>query len=231
LSRLYRVTPDPRIREAAQEGLAFVLGLYSAEHRSWRDLRAEFEARYQDPSSGTWKDWWFSGGQNPAELLENRFEDQKMGAPEGASPREPFPSSWCHGSAGISLGLLACLDQVDEPEARTQVYSAIRSLTRLVEPPAYAEKGVVDLCCGHMGRVDVLLEASRRIQDAEILEAARILALRVVRRARRAGRYELSAARGTDVFSPGLFQGIAGVGYALLRLVYPDRLPCLLLLE
>jgi lantibiotic modifying enzyme len=227
LSQLYRVKPSPRIREAAEEGLAFVQGLYSPERRSWRDLRAEFEARYQDPSSGTWKDWWF----NPAESLENRSGAQPMDVPEEASPRDPFPSSWCHGSAGISLGLLACSDSFAGPEARAQATCAIRSLGSLVESPGYVWKGAADLCCGHMGRADVLLEASRRLEDAQILESARRLASRVVRRARETGGYELSAARGTDVFAPGLFQGIAGVGYALLRLVYPDRLPCLLLLE
>lgn len=225
LSQFHRVKPDPRIREAAEEGLAFVLGFYSPERRSWRDLRAEFEARFQDPSSGTWKDWWFSGAQKPEELLEGSAQGPASGF------RDPFPSSWCHGSAGTSLGLLAYHEPFGRPEVRVQAESAVRSLTELVDASAYADKGAVDLCCGHMGRVEVLLEASRRLQDGGIRESARTLALRVVRRAGKEGSHELSAARGANIFAPGLFQGIAGVGYALLRLVYPDRLPCLLLLE
>jgi lantibiotic modifying enzyme len=33
------------------------------------------------------------------------------------------------------------------------------------------------------------------------------------------------------VYNPGLFQGMAGIGYQLLRLACPDELPSLLLWE
>jgi len=46
LLRLDEASPDPKIRKAAMEGLSFVDSLYSAEHRSWRDVRPFFQARY-----------------------------------------------------------------------------------------------------------------------------------------------------------------------------------------
>ena len=50
-------------------------------------------------------------------------------------------------------------------------------------------------------------------------------------RARRRGRYNVLAARGTDQFAPTLFQGLAGVGYTFLRLATPTETPSVLLLE
>ncbi|MFL6292914.1 MAG: hypothetical protein ACJ759_18630 [Thermoanaerobaculia bacterium] len=54
---------------------------------------------------------------------------------------------------------------------------------------------------------------------------------RVCQRAEVRGGYQLSAARGTEIFAPSLFQGLAGIGYTLLRVAEPERLPSLLLLE
>jgi lantibiotic modifying enzyme len=34
-----------------------------------------------------------------------------------------------------------------------------------------------------------------------------------------------------SVYQPGFFQGMAGIGYALLRLAHPDLLPSVLLWE
>ncbi|HVR99487.1 MAG TPA: lanthionine synthetase LanC family protein, partial [Thermoanaerobaculia bacterium] len=84
---------------------------------------------------------------------------------------------------------------------------------------------------GHMGRIETLLSASLRLDDEGCREAAHELMDRVCSRAQERGRYELSAARGTDVFAPSLFQGASGVGYTLLRLAAPAELPSLLLFE
>jgi lantibiotic modifying enzyme len=53
----------------------------------------------------------------------------------------------------------------------------------------------------------------------------------VWRQARRRGRYDVAAARGTHRFSPTLFQGVAGIGYTFLRLARPADLPSIALLE
>ncbi|MDP9121133.1 MAG: hypothetical protein M3O15_07160, partial [Acidobacteriota bacterium] len=57
---LYQVTGERDLLEAAREGLAFVRGLYSLEHRTWLDPRVLFQARYR-LARGTWRDWWASG--------------------------------------------------------------------------------------------------------------------------------------------------------------------------
>jgi lantibiotic modifying enzyme len=220
LLRLYEVTGRPELLAAAREGLAFVRDLYSPERRSWRDIRADFEARYR-PRRGTWRDWWAKG------TLED-LEECSSVAPAAV---ERYPDMWCHGSAGIALGRLGALHLDDSPEAREEISGVLQRVQGHAAAPRSGADGPDDLCCGHMGTIELLLEAHRRMGDSEALEAAQTLMARILERARAQGRFQLSAARGTDVFAPSLFQGIAGIGYTLLRLAEPEALPCLLLLE
>jgi lantibiotic modifying enzyme len=87
------------------------------------------------------------------------------------------------------------------------------------------------LCCGNLGRIDVLLEASRRLRRPVLAEAALRQADRLVRAAKAAGSFQLFANLPREVFNPSLFQGTAGIGYELLRLASPETLPSVLLVE
>jgi len=82
-----------------------------------------------------------------------------------------------------------------------------------------------DLCCGNAGRVDVLVEASRKLGDPALLSAAHHLADALLERASRNGFYSLQL-KGETVLDVRFFPGLSGIGYALLRLVAADRLPC-----
>jgi lantibiotic modifying enzyme len=73
-----------------------------------------------------------------------------------------------------------------------------------------------------MGRAEVLLEAARYLDCPELEVQARQRASCVV-----AGLLPA----GERPFIPGFFQGSAGIGYGLLRLIAPDRLPSILLWE
>jgi lantibiotic modifying enzyme len=218
LLRLYEATGRAELREAAREGLAFVRGLYAPEHGGWRDIRAEFEARYR-PRRGTWKDWWAQGTLDDLEEVTPRaLVDQYL-------------DGWCHGSAGIALGRLGALHLEDGPEVREEIGRTLEKVRLPARLGEVAASGPDDLCCGHMGRIELLLYSHGRIGDEDALAAANRLMAGILDRARREGGFQVSAARGTQAFAPMLFQGIAGIGYTLLRLAAPDALPCLLLLE
>jgi len=87
------------------------------------------------------------------------------------------------------------------------------------------------VCCGNLARAEALLAAARA-DDGELLERARTIGRRTVERARRRGHFRLSGT-GTDyrVFDPGFFQGLAGIGYELLRLARPRELPSVVAFE
>ena len=129
--------------------------------------------------------------------------------------------SWCRGSAGIGLSRLGSLDDTD-PEVRSDIEAALESLPRV------ATSDPDSLCCGRMGQADFLLSAGLRLGQRSLCRAAATIARQTLTRALREGRF----ATGTDEgFRPGLFQGLSGIGYELLRLHAPDTVPSVLLWE
>jgi len=53
----------------------------------------------------------------------------------------------------------------------------------------------------------------------------------MIERARRDGGYRLLSGEPDDAANPSLFAGIAGIGFELLRLANPTRLPSVLLFQ
>ncbi|MFP2928993.1 lanthionine synthetase LanC family protein, partial [Pyxidicoccus sp. 3LG] len=226
LQRLHEATGDRELGDAASEGWAFVRGLYSPEHGNWRDIRATLQLRARIGEGSTWRDFWFSDwSDGPAAELAT-------GAEEPLGPLvDAFGNSWCHGGAGIVLARLAALHLVDTPEVREELSGALPRVAAFAQPEQLARGGEDDLCCGHMGRADVLLQARLVTGDAAWGAAAMSIAQQVWLQALARGRYNPSAARGSATFAPTLFQGVSGVGYGFLRLAFPEVLPSVLLLE
>ncbi len=160
-----------------------------------------YETAVFDPQAGNWPDFRESSGGS-------------------------FMVSWCHGAPGIGLARLGGLDVLDADQVRTDIEIA------LATTQAYGAQGLDHLCCGTLGRAEFLLTASRRLSRPELLEAARAWAAGIVARAAQHGGYTLSLHTSPPQWlAPGFFQGLAGVGYELLRLAYPDDLPAVLLWE
>ncbi|MBD2525525.1 type 2 lanthipeptide synthetase LanM family protein [Nostoc sp. FACHB-133] len=133
-----------------------------------------------------------------------------------------FPSAWCHGAAGISLARLGNLKILDKPEIQKEIEIALQTTQNV-------GLQIVDhVCCGNLGRVEVLLVAAKHYSCPDLYQVALQNATNVVTRAKRTGGYQLFANLPSSVFNPGFFQGTAGIGYTLLRLATND-LPSVLL--
>lgn len=132
-------------------------------------------------------------------------------------------TAWCHGAPGLALA-----------RTRAAVTLRDRSLLNGVEQALKTTAAVPvrlddHLCCGSMGRCDVLLTSGLALGADEAVTAAWTLAGQVVDRAERERRYRLTS-RGHQmrVFDTGFFRGLSGIGYQLLRLAAPSRLPSVL---
>ncbi len=178
LLRLYALTRDPGLLEAAREGIAGERRLGSPEE-GWRDPR------------------------HP-----------------GAPPR----STWCHGAPGIALARIGALDVLDEPEIRAEIRAALDATS------SHPLTAIDHLCCGNLGRAEVLLHASEALADSGLHEEALSIAGRVLLRAARSGGFGCAPYAGADLTDPSFFRGDAGIGFTLLRLADPGALPCPLLL-
>ncbi|WP_161600512.1 type 2 lanthipeptide synthetase LanM [Mycolicibacterium hodleri] len=122
-----------------------------------------------------------------------------------------FMNSWCHGAPGIALSRLILMNSpLWDAAMRAELVQALLT-TSQVAPPYDS------LCCGRLGRAAILRMAARWLGDARWLEAAERLEHQTL--AGRIGSPDYSV---TEL--PGLMQGAAGVGLALI-----DREPLALL--
>jgi type 2 lantibiotic biosynthesis protein LanM len=141
------------------------------------------------------------------------------------SARPVFVSSWCHGAPGIGLARLGCHSIVESPILESDIRRALA--TTLIT----SDECVDGLCCGNFGRLDLMIQAAKSSGSEDLLETARRNALRLVARAQSAGSFMCIQGVRYGRQPPGFFQGLAGIGYQLLRLNSPGRLPSVLIWE
>jgi lantibiotic modifying enzyme len=135
----------------------------------------------------------------------------------------PLLSSWCHGAPGISLSRLTGLFVLRPADEVDVVEDLDRALTRTSETPV---RPTDNLCCGNFGRVDILLEAGRVLENDSLVRQARSLAEAALRLAGQRGwLLPPSPEEDEQHMRAGMWQGLAGIGYALLRLADADRYP------
>jgi type 2 lantibiotic biosynthesis protein LanM len=124
-----------------------------------------------------------------------------------------WPCQWCHGAPGIGLARLATsrLRGMDDARLAVDIQNAVEGVKR------GRPTGVDTLCCGALGGVEFFCEAGSALgrDDLAALAAQRLTA--VLQTAAAAGDYRWNSGKGR--FNLGLFRGLAGVGYTLLRRV------------
>ena len=152
------------------------------------------------------------------------FSQQSGGWPDlrerkAGDSRPPFPSGWCHGGVGIGLSRLGSLDLLDRSHSLSEIEVAAS------QAQSYGASGVDQICCGAFSRVEFLVSAGRTLGRHDYIEQGNQIAQCVVDRANRLGGYACLHGAPRSVLVPGLFNGIAGIGYQLLRLLAPEKIP------
>jgi type 2 lantibiotic biosynthesis protein LanM len=128
-------------------------------------------------------------------------------------------SGWCNGGAGIALGRVLSLAHDDSPEVRREIEVGVERTLR-------AGFGMgQSLCHGDLGNADILLLAAERLGRDDWKQAALGHAARVCREVQ-AGHLRCGIPRFTE--TPALLNGIAGIGYGLLRLWSRETVPAVL---
>jgi type 2 lantibiotic biosynthesis protein LanM len=164
----------------------------------------------------------FSRADAAARSLEDRvYSEQQHAWPDlrlGAG--DQFASAgWCHGPAGVGLARLSAWRLRPAPDLRRD---GERALGRRTGGDIEMRDS---LCCGALGRAVWLAEAGRLLDRPELTASGHQLLARVVARADAAGGYRLDDGSRVRADPPGLFRGLAGVGYALLLLTDGRDLP------
>ena len=133
-----------------------------------------------------------------------------------------FVTAWCHGAPGIGLSRLNALRYLDDPLLREEIGTALSTTLR------DGFGGSHTLCHGDLGNVDILLHAGETLNEPRWSQHARQEAAKVVAIAKVSS---WNCGHPLAVETPGLMTGLAGIGYALLRLAEPRQMPCVLALD
>ncbi len=134
-------------------------------------------------------------------------------------------SMWCHGAPGIGLARLGGIALDDDPKCMAEIEAALETTIR------FGQRGPDYVCCGNLGRADLLLEAGFRLNRAALGRRALSMASDIVGRAESEGGFRLIHGLPAGSYKPGFFRGIAGIGYELLRIASPRHVPSILLWE
>lgn len=134
---------------------------------------------------------------------------------------ESYAGAWCHGAPGIGLGRIAMLDDYEDPVIHEEVSVALQA--------AYSRRfsGSHCLCHGGLGNFETVLEAEKKLLEPWLKDALRQYPAEILASFREHG-WRCGVPLGVD--TPGLMVGTAGIGYELLRVAYPERIPSVLLL-
>ncbi len=130
--------------------------------------------------------------------------------------------AWCHGAAGIGLGRIGGLSCMDDELVRQEIEIAVKTT---------AERGFKDnhsLCHGALGNLELLLMADQTLKEPHYHALLTDVTAMVLESITTCG---WVAGVPLGIETPGLMTGLAGIGYELLRLAEPTRVPSVLLLE
>ena len=143
-----------------------------------------------------------------------------------------WPCQWCHGAPGIGLARLATARRIAAKPAMRDTINAARlddDVAKAIEGVRRAWPAQLDtLCCGTLGGIEFLCESANSTGGDEIGELALQRLTEVLGGPTANGDYRWNS--GNRRFNLGLFRGLAGIGYTLLRRFDPS-LPNVLIWE
>ena len=147
---------------------------------------------------------------------DSTYDDTHHNWPDLRGANAPtWPCQWCHGAPGIGLARLG-MQRFGGKAATLAAESLATDIRNAAIGVERASSGAVDtLCCGALGRIEFICEAAGALDRGDLRELAVRRLLAVLRQAATAGDYRWNS--GKRQFNLGLFRGLSGVGYTLLR--------------
>jgi len=241
LLRLYRDTQSRDILGRAikcGEHLVAQRRLGSQGHRSWvgqgsgpRGLNgmshgaAGFAYALASLAAATGREDFAQAASECIAFENSSYDVERKNWPDFRNGGEPlWPCQWCHGAPGIGLARLAMTRRggIDVKRLESDIANAVDGARR--GWPARVDT----LCCGTLGSIEFFCEAGNILSRDDLCELASRQLMAVLEHAASTGDYRWNS--GKRQFNLGLFRGLAGVGYTLLRRADPS-LPNVLVWE
>lgn len=220
LVALYEATGDRALLDQANAIATWMTGLATrdddAQH-CWWSTGTEIESGVPHGQAGIafalQRLYRHAGGDYLRDIAARAVSYEQHA--RGRSPQPDWSPAWSHGLPGVAVARMAALDVHDSPAVRSDIDAGIRQ-AMLARPP----REVDSLCAGTSGRIDVLVSAARLLGRPELLSIARDIGADLVARDEAGTAFDLGWGEGH--LSAGLFDGVSGVAYALLRAAEPE---------
>ncbi len=130
-----------------------------------------------------------------------------------------YAATWCHGAPGIGLSRLASLLYIDDEQIREEIAIALKTTVA-----SFGRNH--SLCHGDLGNLETLLVATQILNDPWCHEQFHHFRGVILDSIETDG---CLTGAPLGIETPGLMTGLAGIGYELLRLAEPERVPSVLL--
>lgn len=154
------------------------------------------------------------------------FDEQRQTWPDLRFDGETYwPCQWCHGAPGIGLARIAMARLRGADTA--SLIADIRKAATAVDIGWPGQRRDT-LCCGSLSSIEFFNEAAHELDRDDLRDHASRRLAGVLSAATDRGDYRWNA--GSRRFNPGLFRGLAGVGYTVLRQI-DSTLPNILFWE
>ena len=144
---------------------------------------------------------------------------------EKPPPESTVAVAWCYGAPGVGLARLRAVPHARSDEERAALLQEVERAVRRTLARGPGQNHC--LCHGDLGNLDVLVQVQERFPSPELAADVDRFIAAVLASLDRDG--WLCGTR-ASVESPGLMNGFAGIGYGLLRLAAPERVPSVLAL-
>jgi type 2 lantibiotic biosynthesis protein LanM len=133
-----------------------------------------------------------------------------------------FWVTWCHGAPGIGLARLCSLRHLGDADTRAEIDVALK--TTLAQGFGLNHS----LCHGDLGNLELILQASQTFKEEPQWHA--LVEQRAAMILESIDKHGWLCGVPLQIATPDLMNGLAGIGYALLRLAEPARVPSVLVL-
>lgn len=147
---------------------------------------------------------------------------EKLAVPVEERGDATLSIAWCYGAPGVGLARLRSLPVLAHPFVREDVEIALRTTL------ARGFGRNHSLCHGDLGNLDFVLQAADVLDDANLRARALEIEATILASIDASG-FLCGVPLGVE--SPSLMNGLAGIGYGLLRAAHPARVPSVLVLE
>jgi type 2 lantibiotic biosynthesis protein LanM len=188
---------------------------------------AGFEIALSLLSNATGREDFEQAAQECLTFENANYDDQQRNWPDlrevDGKPSKSWVCQWCHGSIGVGLS------RIGKIKLGCPSNGAIKDIENATLNTKENWPNLVDtLCCGTLGSIELLREGGTVLQRSELLKLAEERLNQVLHNRLIKGDYSWNC--GDVEFNIGLFRGISGAGYTLLRHLNKE-LPNVLLWE